>query len=73
MSFMSNECKNERGVRRRLEETLRLLRKLNQQAKFAATRWETSRPEESRLNALRSEGYERAIGGLQNFIDTRLP
>lgn len=72
MSFNSNECFNEAGVRRRLETLLRHIRKLNQQAKYASTYWETSRPEESRLNALRSEGYERAIGGLQNFIDTRL-
>lgn len=73
MSFNSNECFSEAGVRRRLETTLRHLKKLNQQAKFAATRWETSRPEEARLNRLRSEGYERMIGAGENFIDTRLP
>ncbi len=72
MSFNSNECVNEAGVRRKLETTLRHLEKLNTRARFAASYWATKRPEESRLNTLRSEGYDRAIGALRNFIDTRL-
>lgn len=73
MSFNSNLCFSEAGVRKRIEAQVRRLAVLERRARIASTgTWNKTRPEEAHHNALLAAAYAGAIGSLQNFIDTRL-
>lgn len=74
MSFNSNLVFSEAGVRKRIEAQIRRLAVLERRARLASTgTWTRTRPDEARWNGMLADAYSRAIGAMQNFVDTRLP